>query len=220
MNWKLVVVRYNDSMGRNGIAGQSLVEILIAVGVSSLLIGSVVTTYIVSLRSNATARISAVATQLAQETFDNIKAISEANWNAIYSGTKNSDYYLALSDNVFVVTSGVQSVNVNTDVYTRSFRVQNIERNPSGEIVAAGLGVDDPSTQLVTVTVGWTVAGSSGETKVGGYISRVKNASLRSSSWSEGATGEGPFIGQTSSFSSSTNVDWSSLPGVIKVLNF
>ena len=207
-------------MGRRGIAGQSLVEILIAVGVSSLLIGSVVTTYIVSLKSNATARISAVATQLAQETFDNVKALAEANWNTIYGVTKNSDYYLALSGNAFVVTLGTENVAVNTDAYTRSFRAANVERNPSGDIVSAGLGVDDPSTQLVTVTVGWTVAGSSGTTKVGGYISRVKNASLRSTNWSEGGTGEGPFVGQTASFSSSSNVDWSSLPGVIKVLNF
>lgn len=207
-------------MGRKVIAGQSLVEILIAVGVSSLLIGSVVTTYIVSLKSNATARIAAVATQLAQESFDNVKALSEANWNAIYGVTKNSDYYLNLTGGAFVVTPGVQTVAVNTDTYTRSFRVVNVERNPSGEIVATGLGVDDPSTQLVTVIVGWTVAGSPGSTQVGGYISRVKNSSFRSTNWSGGGFGEGPFVGQTTTFSASTNIDWSSLPGVIKVLNF
>ena len=66
------------------IGGQSLVEILIAVGISATLIGSVVSTYVVSLNSNANARLSAVATELAQETYDNVKAISEAEWNTIY----------------------------------------------------------------------------------------------------------------------------------------
>lgn len=203
------------------IAGQSLVEILIAVGVSSLIIGSVVTTYIASLNSNANARINAVATQLAQETFDNVKAMSEADWNSIYLKTKNTNYYLQLNGTgSFDVITGTENIAAGGTNYTRAFTLQNVSRSLGGDIVASGMGPDDPSTQLVMVTVGWTIGGKPGTTRVGGYISRVKNTSLKLTTWNGGSGSEGPFIGQTNTFSASTNVDWNTLPGTLKVLNF
>jgi Tfp pilus assembly protein PilV len=73
--------------------GQSLMEVLIAIGIAATLIGSVVSTYVVSLRSNANARLSAIATQLAQETYDNKKALAEADWHSVYPVTKSADYH-------------------------------------------------------------------------------------------------------------------------------
>ncbi len=200
------------------IAGQSLVEILVAVGISSLIIGSVVTTYIASLNSNANARINAVATQLAQETFDNIKALSEADWNNIYLKSKSTNYYLQVNGTgSFDILAGTETISAGGTNYTRAFTLQNVSRSLGGDI---GLGTDDPSTQLVMVTVGWSLAGNPGATRVGGYIARTKNTSLKITNWEGGDGKEGPFIGQTNNFFSSTNVDWSTLPGTLKVLNF
>jgi type II secretory pathway pseudopilin PulG len=199
--------------------GQSLVEILIAVGISAALIGSVVSTYVVSLRSNANARLSAIGTQLAQETYDNVKALSEADWHTVYSVTKGANQHLTLSGNTFSVVPGTEAFDVDGTQYVRSFIVENVQRSLGGEIIPSG-GNDDPSTQKVTVAVSWPISGETDETKISGYITRNRNASLRSTNWTDGPDNEGPFIGQTSGFTSSSNVDYVTLPGVIKLLNF
>jgi len=201
------------------IGGQSLVEILIAVGISATLIGSVVSTYVVSLNSNANARLSAVATELAQETYDNVKAISEAEWNTIYGATKGIPYYLSLGEQTFSLASGSEDVVANDVTYTRSFVVDDVSRSSGGDIVSVG-GIDDPSTQRVTVTVSWIGTGSARETKIGGYISRTRNISILLTNWDTGPGDEGPFVSQTTSYASSTNIDYITLPGVIKLLNF
>jgi type II secretory pathway pseudopilin PulG len=203
----------------SSIKGQSLVEILIAVGVSATLIGSVVSTYVVSLNSNANARLSAVGTELAQENYDNVKAISEAEWNTIYNSTKGSPYYLSLGAETFSLVSGTENVQVDDVAYTRSFVIENVLRSAGGDIVSVG-GIDDPSTQRITVTVSWIGTGSARETKIAGYISRTRNISLRLTNWDTGPGNEGPFVSQTTSYSSSSNIDYITLPGVIKLLNF
>ncbi|MDD5099071.1 MAG: prepilin-type N-terminal cleavage/methylation domain-containing protein [Candidatus Colwellbacteria bacterium] len=202
----------------NSIRGQSLVEILIAIGISSVLIGGVVTTYVVSLNSNADARLSAVGTELAQETYDNIKAISEAQWSTVYNVTKSTPYHLSLVDQSFDIVSGTEEITIDDFVYTRSFTVENVLRGAGGDIVSSG-GVDDPSTQKITVIVEWTSVMGARETKIGGYISRTRNISLRLTNWGDSGD-EGPFVSQTTSFLTSDNIDFVSLPGVIKVLNF
>lgn len=199
--------------------GQSLVEILIAVGISAALIGSVVSTYVVSLRSNANARLSAIGTQLAQETYDNVKALGEADWHTVYSVTKGANQHLVFSEDTFSITPGTEALEVDGTQYTRSFIVENAQRGLSGDIILTG-GTDDPSTQKVTVTVSWPIAGETDDTKITGYITRNRNTSLRSTNWTEGPENEGPFVGQTSGFTESSNIDYVTLPGVIKILNF
>lgn len=203
----------------NSIRGQSLVEILIAVGVSATLIGSVVSTYVVSLNSNANARLSAIGTELAQETFDNVKAISEAEWSTIYNVTKGSPYHLSLGAQTFTLAAGSENITVDDVVYTRSLVIDNTLRGGGGDIVSVG-GVDDPSTQRVTVTVTWIGTGSQRQTKMSGYVSRTKNISIRLTNWDSGPGNVGPFVSQTTGYSESDNVDYSTLPGVIKLLNF
>ncbi|MFA4999584.1 MAG: hypothetical protein WC519_02580 [Parcubacteria group bacterium] len=208
-------------MSRNNFyeRGQSLVEILIAIGVSATLVGSVVSVYVVSLKSNANARLSAIGTQLAQETYDNVKALAEADWHTIYSITKGANYHLTLSGDSFSVNAGTEALTVDEVQYTRSFVVENVQRGIGGDIIETG-GTDDPSTQKVTVAASWPIAGDTAETRITGYISRNRNTSLRSTNWTDGPTNEGPFIGQTSGFDSSANIDYTTLPGVIKILNF
>ncbi len=204
----------------NLIKGQSLIEILIAIGISSLLVGSVVSTYVVSLSSNANARLQAVGGQLGQETFDNTKAVSEANWHSIYDTSKGSDYYLSLSGQTFGLVLGTEDIPIDNVSYTRSLVIENVQRGAGGDIVTVG-GTDDPSTQKITVTVSWpSPRGGTAMTKMSGYVSRNKNVSLKLTNWESGPGVEGPFIGQSAGFSASTNVDYGTLPGVIKLLNF
>lgn len=199
--------------------GQSLVELMIAIGISAILVGGISTTYITSLKSNANARLSSVSAQLAQELYDNIKALSDSNWNSIYLLIKGSNYFLNLSGNTFAVSQGTDTVLIDGVSYTRYFIVNNVSRDGSGAIASSG-GADDPSTQVVTAYVSWASSGTSGTTRVGGYIERNRNTSTRVSDWEGGSGQEGPFVGQTNSFSSGTNVDYTTLPGAIKILTF
>lgn len=202
--------------------GQSIVEILIAIGMVAVILGSVVATYVVSLRANANARLSAVGVQLAGETYDNIRALAEADWHTITAVPRATNHHLTLAGGNFNVNSGVETIIVNDIQYTRSFIIENVHRDTGGNIVTPS-GIEHPSTQRVVVTVSWPIVGATGETSMAGFIARNRNVSLRATNWTDGPLQTEPFtpfVGETSVFASSENIDFTTLPGVIRILNF
>jgi len=199
--------------------GQSIVEILIAIGIVAIIIGSVVTTYVASLRANANARLSAIGLQLAEETYDNLRALTEANWHTIYAMPKATHHHLTLVNNIFNVGLGTETIMAQGVQYTRSFTVENAQRDVNGNIVDTG-GINDPSTQRIVVTTSWPVAGETGTVKIEGFFARNRNISSRTTNWTDGPLQTGPFIGETSGFAVHDNIDFITIPGTIKLLNF
>jgi len=64
--------------------GQSLVELVIGIGVVSIIIGSVVGALILSVRINKHSVTSKIASSLAQELLDDVRSITEGNWANLY----------------------------------------------------------------------------------------------------------------------------------------
>lgn len=230
-------------MEKFNIKGQSLVEILIAVGIGAILIGAAATTIIPVLRSNLETRTVQIAGSLSQEYLDNLQSMTENDWYKIYnppaSKGASSQFYLtatstAYSSSTYIIASGSTSTIVEARTFTRYFSIENINRDlcNAGDITvnatsscASGPGstgaIEDPSTQKITSVVSWTAGGSLGGSinKIQ-YLTRSKNKVFVQSDWSGGSGQEGPITAESDKFSSSTNINYTTSTGSIVIQGF
>jgi len=99
--------------------GQSLVEIIVAVGVGAILIGGTVGILTPVLRSNTETKNVQFATSLAQQYLDSLRNISEESWLNIYNLSKGNGnkYILVASSTRNIVVAGEEGVFDN-DVFS------------------------------------------------------------------------------------------------------
>ena len=216
------------------IKGQSLVEIIIAISIGAILIGGATGVIIPILRSNLETRNVQTATSLAQEYLDNLQSITESDWHLIYTPPSakgpSSQFYLAPTSTTFMLVSGATSTVVEGKTFTRYFSIENVSRNLCGSsdittnaTTSCGSGpgtagvADDPSTQKITATVSWPEGGSVTKTQ---YITRNVNKIFIQTDWSGGPGQEGPITSENNRFYSSVDIDYSSIPGSIKIQGF
>jgi Tfp pilus assembly protein PilV len=184
---------------RSHISGQSLIEALVALMVGVIMIGGVSTVLILSVRSSADADQFNSASRLASQELDNVRVFAEADWNAIYLATKyvspenTNPHYLSVVNvggkTSFAINNGTTAITVDSVEYTKSFYIENVQRDEDDNVVASG-GTDDPSTQKITVNVTWLDGQS---LSVVGYLVRSRNVSALFSSWGAGPGLEGPY---------------------------
>lgn len=93
-------------------AGQSLIEVLVAAAVGTILIVGAVTVIVPAIRGNTQAQFAEVATGLARELLDTTQAAATGNWSTLYSLSKGStsSYFLITSVSPFTVATGTESV--------------------------------------------------------------------------------------------------------------
>ena len=84
----------------------------------------------------------------------------------------------------------------------------------SGAIVTSG-GTADPSTEQVTVSVSWPQSATPSVLTF--YLIRSRNYVIDQTDWSGGMGQNGPITSPNSKFASSTDIDYSSAPGSIKI---
>ena len=85
------------------ISGQSLVELIIGIGIASIVLGSVVGAVILSVRINKQSITSGVASGLAQELLDDVRSYSGGSWARLYGVDvkgATSTYYMMSSDSI------------------------------------------------------------------------------------------------------------------------
>jgi hypothetical protein len=152
---------------------------------------------------------------LIEETFDAVNAAATESWNNISSLTEGAtNYFPQISGTKWAITSGTETVTLNTLSYVRSFTIQNVCRststknitgitdtNGSTNTCTTSTGANDPSTQQLTVTVTWGSGNSLSQTE---YISRWRNVTCNQNSWS--AVGAGPVSCGTTLYSAQTNI--------------
>lgn len=104
-----------------------------------------------------------------------------------------------------------------SSVYTRSFYVENVCRSTgaTGEIISsgdscAGGSANDPSTQKITVSVGWQTGVTTTQLMLNDYLTRWKNAIFEQTDWSGGVDNSGSYTNSSDSYSSTTNTDLNS----------
>jgi Tfp pilus assembly protein PilV len=206
--------------------GQSLVEILVALSVAAILIGGATTAVTVYLRSNYETKTQQSAVFLAQELMDNTRSYAEGNWDNIYGLNKSSStlYSLITSSSPFTASSSAESITIDNLTYTRSFYVDNVNRDlcGSGAITssstdacttpgAAGVA-EDPSTQLITVQV-QLPAPRTAVIRLQEYVTRSKTSVMNQNDW-VGGSGQESFS-TSSGFPSAVNNRFASSSGSI-----
>lgn len=213
--------RFKDEAGRTrqGEAGQTLVEVLIGITVGAIIIGGMTGVIGLSLRSSLQNKSYQIASSLNQELADNVTIFAEANWRNIYDLNKSPDqYYLTATSTGFTAVPGTESVAVEGATYNRNFTVANINRDVNGDI--ADSGTDDPSTQKITISTIFEVGGEITSVSFIKYLSRNRNLIFRQTDWSGGEGEDGPLTSPNNRFATSTNINSTSTPGMIKIQGF
>lgn len=200
-------------------AGQSLVEVLVAIAIGVILIAGAITIISPALDTHRTVQGAKIAGGLGKELLEDVRVLAESDWHAIDSlaTTSANTYYLVASTSPFTVSSGIESVAVATTTYTRYFYLDDVYRNVSGRILSDTSGSYDPSTKKVTVRFTWPPVASNTITS---YLTRSRGRLFIQTDWSKGGNAEGPVTVTSSntSFSTSSGVDYSTTTGSIRIL--
>ncbi len=133
--------------------GQSLVEILIVIGLMAILIPALFTGLYASREGKAQDAQRSEALAYLKETVEAIRTFRENGWSN-FSG--NGTFHPQVSGTSWTLVAGPESING----FTRSVVINDVNRDSSGSIVTTG-GTFDPSTKKVVVTVSWGSLSSS-----------------------------------------------------------
>jgi type II secretory pathway pseudopilin PulG len=215
----------------NRIGGQSLVEILVALGIGVILIGGVTTLISVDLRSSSESKTNQVVASLTQEMIDSVRSIAESDWKGFYGLSKGptNKYYIASS--TLVAMTGTESLTVGTYGFTRYFYIENVNRTrcgigspvavattadcAGGFPIGEGSIAEDPSTQKVSVVVEWTGGGSAVQIQ---YVSRTRNGAIRQTDWSGGGGDNSVITVPNNKYSVMSGLDATTTVGSLSVV--
>lgn len=136
-----------------GRSGQSLIEILIAIGLTAIILPGLLTGFVASREGKAqeAQRLQAVA--LLRETEEAVRSARNNSWANIPS---EGTYHPVVSGNSWILSPGAETIGS----HTRTVTISNVQRNTNGEIVTSG-GIVDPSTKSIDSTVTWSAPISS-----------------------------------------------------------
>ena len=215
-------------------SGQSLIEVLIAVAVGALIVGSAAGALIFTVRSNQQSHATDTASTLAQELLDQVRSVSESNWQNLYNlsakggPTQSCPPYCYYLDASLNIVAGSEQKVVNNITYTRSFAVENVNRDNCGtkDITSAGQApcspsqtgvLDDPSTQKITAKVTWPQGGDMAEVLVSEYLTRSKNEINQFTDWSGSSGVAGSVVRPSKDYFDQSGLDTATSPGSIKL---
>lgn len=166
--------------------GALLLELLVVISLLAIILSVGANAVFLSMRSNKTSGERDVASALASESMEAVRAIVEEDWNYIYSLTKNSQHYqTVISGGKWILATGDETINLNSIVYTRYITIDNVSRDATTRDVQntySGTD-DDPGTQKVTVTVSWP---DGSPVVMSEYFFRWKNKVCNQADWSGG----------------------------------
>lgn len=94
-------------------SGQSLVELLVAIGVVAVIAASVAAAIVLTLRVNEQSEKARVGSALAQEMLDKVRAVAEGSWQDVYglpTKASTSTYFTIASGTALAVIEGKEGV--------------------------------------------------------------------------------------------------------------
>lgn len=127
--------------------GQTLIELLLTIGISTILLPALILGLISSREGKAQQNQRIDAVTLLKEGQEAVRNVREAGWSTF---AINGTYHPVISGSTWSLASGNESING----FTRSIVIQDTYRDSSGQITTSG-GTADPSTKHVTVSVSW-----------------------------------------------------------------
>jgi hypothetical protein len=131
--------------------GVTAIEVAIGVSIAALVIVYAMTTIGLFVNAGRTTSEKTKALYLVEDGFELLRYVRDGSWPTLSALSSNTTYYLSVTTaGVYVVTTP-QTI----DGFTRSFRISNVYRNSSDDIVASTTGGSsaDTSSKYITMTV-------------------------------------------------------------------
>ncbi len=128
-------------------AGQSLVELLIASGLTVLILSALIGGLVAGRTDIANESDRLIAVGYAREAEEAVRSVRETGWSAI---AVNGTYHPVVSGGIW----NLAAENEEIDGFRRGLVISDSERDSSGVIVESG-GTVDPSTKRVLIQISW-----------------------------------------------------------------
>ncbi|HSW80199.1 MAG TPA: beta-propeller domain-containing protein [Candidatus Saccharimonadales bacterium] len=129
-------------------SGASLVEVLVAIGITAIMLPALLTALISANAAKPAAQQQILAEGYLRSLTEQMRSVREGGWSNIAT---NGTYHPVTASNTWALSSGSSTVGN----FTLQVVISDIQRNSSGGIVSSG-GTVDPSTKLATATVSWS----------------------------------------------------------------
>lgn len=203
--------------------GQSLVELIVAVSIGVIFIVGAIGALTVSLRLESQSSGGQPATELATELGEQLKTIANNNWHnfdtvATSSEAVENRYSVAPSGQFYEIREGAATTSLNGVTYATYFTAEDVFRNDNDEIVLEA-GTYDPSTLKFTLVSEWNQYGQTSRSELVLYLARLRNRLWTQTDWSGGPVADGPATAPVTNFTTSTNMNYASTTGQIRIAN-
>lgn len=127
--------------------GQSLVEILLVIGLSAIILPALLTGLVSSRQGKVQQAQRTQALYLLNETVDALRNVREKGWTTF---AVNGTYHPAISGSSWALATGSAVVNS----FTQKIDIGDVNRDSNGVIVTFG-GTLDPSSKKVDIAISW-----------------------------------------------------------------
>ncbi len=201
------------------ISGQSIIEILVAVGLGAILVIGGAALIGPALKTGQNIGKTEGVAVAGKELADNLKVWTERDWHNILSlatGTANL-YYLNTTSSLFSAATGTESVHLSTSTtLTRYFYLTDIYRDALGNATSASGGNKyDPSTKQVTIVTIPAGVSTSSAPMFSLLLTRNFDKSFNQIDWSGGSGQSGPFTVTPNTFTNaSSNITFAAASGL------
>lgn len=128
-------------------SGQSLIELLIAIGLTALFIPALLTAATASREGKAQAKERMLAIAYLREGEEAVRNVREKGWSNV---SANGTYHPSVSGSSWTLLSGEETI----EGFSRRIEISDVRRDGNGVIIESG-GLVDPSTKRVIVLVSW-----------------------------------------------------------------
>jgi Tfp pilus assembly protein PilV len=147
--------------------GSGLVEILVAVFIITIILGSLVAVASMYLSNAKESLKSTQAAYLASEGIEAVKTIRDTSWDEITALVHGTDYYLYFDTNLSVWKATTTKSTIGD--FSRILNISSVYRDPNYSIVLSG-GTIDTNTKKVTAYVSWNTKNSTTTKHISTYI--------------------------------------------------
>ena len=132
------------------LVGQMLIELLVAIGLTTILLPALLTGIVASREGKASESQRLEATALLKEAEEAVRSVREKGWANIPS---SGIYHPQIAvDNSWSLAANSELVNG----YTRQITISDVNRDPASLNIVESGGTPDSSTKKVVSTVSWT----------------------------------------------------------------
>lgn len=131
-------------------SGQSLIELLLAVSLASILLPALLTGLVASRQGKVQQDQRIKAVQILQETQEAIRSIREKGWSNL---TTSGTYHPVISGSSWSLASGSDIVGD----YTRQIAITDVYRDTTTKQIVTSGGFLDPSTKRADITITWNI---------------------------------------------------------------